>query len=122
MASDEAPLKHLDRMRVAAVTLDQDGFVIHMTETAKAIFDNDINVKDRRLFVRDPDAMALLEDAIDHFKMSRNPKRTTIIVPRQGKSPLFMGLWPSNGPAPAMVYILQRGRPWPLLPKHTQIA
>ncbi|MGI8569427.1 MAG: hypothetical protein ACR2KT_10335, partial [Methylocella sp.] len=51
--SATAPTAALDAMCLAAVALDQDGFVADVNAAAEAIFDNDVKIKDRRLFVRD---------------------------------------------------------------------
>ena len=42
-------------MRLPAIDLDQHGFVADVNATADAVFDHNIKIKDRRLFVRDPD-------------------------------------------------------------------
>ena len=73
-------------MRLPAIALDRQGFVADVNDAADTVFDNDIKIKDRRLFVRDPDARTLLKEAIDQLK---NPPRlffTTLepfIVPRR---------------------------------------
>ena len=56
------------RCACAAIALDQHGFVAEVNAAAEAVFDNDFRIKDRRLFVRDPDARARLKDAIDQLK------------------------------------------------------
>jgi hypothetical protein len=44
----------LNAMRLPAIALDQHGFVAEVNAAAEAVFDNDFRIKDRRLFVRDP--------------------------------------------------------------------
>jgi hypothetical protein len=61
--SDTSPAAALNAMRLPAIALDQDGFVAEVNAAAEAVFDNDFRIKDRRLFVRDPDARARLKDA-----------------------------------------------------------
>jgi len=48
-------------MRLPAMALDQNGFVVDVNTTADAVFDHNIKIKDRRLFIRDPDARTLLK-------------------------------------------------------------
>src|SRR5271154_1104775 len=68
--SASAPTAALEAMRLPAIALDQDGFVADVNAAAEAIFDTDVKIKDRRLFVRDSAARALLKEAIDHVKTS----------------------------------------------------
>jgi hypothetical protein len=48
------PTAALAAMRVPAIALDGRGFVADVNTAAEAVFANDIKIKDRRLFVRDP--------------------------------------------------------------------
>ena len=91
-------------MRLPAIALDQHGFVAEVNAAAEAIFDNDFRIKDRRLFVRDAAARALLKEAIDQLRTSPrlNPSATDpIIVQRQNKLPVIvrMRIWRSDGAA-----------------------
>jgi DNA-binding CsgD family transcriptional regulator len=91
-----SPAAALNAMRLPAIALDQHGFVAEVNAAAEAVFDNDFRIKDRRLFVRDPDAWALLKDAIDQLKTSprRNPLATEpVIVQRQDKLPVIVRIW-----------------------------
>ena len=54
-------------MRLPAIALDRHGFVADVNSAADAVFDNNIKIKDRRLFVRDPDSRTLIKDAIDQL-------------------------------------------------------
>ena len=65
--SGTSPTAVLNAMRLAAIALDQHGFVADVNTTADAVFDHNIKIKDRRLFVRDPDARTLLKEAIDQL-------------------------------------------------------
>jgi DNA-binding CsgD family transcriptional regulator len=100
--SAPAPTAALDAMRLPAIALDQDGFAVGVNGTAEAIFDNDVKIKDRRLFVRDPAARALLKEAIDQLRTS--PRRSPllagpIIVQRQDKLPVIVRIWRFGGAA-----------------------
>jgi DNA-binding CsgD family transcriptional regulator len=67
---------------------------------ADAVFDHNIKITDKRLFVRDPDARTLLKDAVDQLK---GPPRLSpfepVIVPRTDKLPVIVRIWPFDGPA-----------------------
>jgi hypothetical protein len=80
-----------------ALKLDQHGFVADVNAAAETIFDNDVKIKDRRLFVRDPAARALLKEVIDQLRTSPrlNPLATEpIIVQRKNKMPVIVRIWP----------------------------
>jgi DNA-binding CsgD family transcriptional regulator len=102
--SGTPPAAALNAMRLPAIALDQHGFVVEVNAAAEAVFDNDFRIKDRRLFVRDPDARARLNDAIDQLKTSprTDPLVTEpVIVQRQNKLPVIvrMRIWRSDGAA-----------------------
>jgi DNA-binding CsgD family transcriptional regulator len=100
--SGTSPTAALNAMRLPAIALDQHGFVAEVNAAAEAVFDNDFRIKDRRLFVRDPAARALLKEAIDQLKTSPplNPLATEpIIVQRQDKLPVIVRIWPFDGAA-----------------------
>jgi DNA-binding CsgD family transcriptional regulator len=100
--SAPSPAATLNAMRLPAIILDQHGFVAEVNAAAEAVFDNDFRIKDRRLFVRDPAARALLKDAIDELKTlpRRNPLATEpIIVQRKDKLPVIVRTWRFDGAA-----------------------
>jgi DNA-binding CsgD family transcriptional regulator len=100
--SVSSPTAALNAMRLPAIALDQDGFVAEVNAAAEAIFDNDVKIKDRRLFVRDPAARALLKGVIDQLRTSPplNPSATDpIIVQRRDKMPVIVRIWPFDGAA-----------------------
>jgi DNA-binding CsgD family transcriptional regulator len=91
-----APTGALEAMRLPAIALDGDGFVAEANAAAEAVFDNDVKIKERRLFVRDAAARALLNEAIDQLKTS--PRlgplpAGPIIVQRQDKLPVIVRMW-----------------------------
>jgi DNA-binding CsgD family transcriptional regulator len=95
--SAPSPTAALNAMRLPAIALDQHGFVADVNAAAETIFDNDVKIKDRRLFVRDPAARALLKEVIDQLRTSPrlNPLATNpIIVQRQDKMPVIVRIWP----------------------------
>jgi DNA-binding CsgD family transcriptional regulator len=92
-----SPTAALNAMRLPAIALDQHGFVAEVNAAAETIFDNDVKIKDRRLFVRDPAARALLKEVIDQLRTSPrlNPLATDpIIVQRRDKMPVIVRIWP----------------------------
>ena len=100
--SVSSPTAALNAMRLPAIALDQHGFVAEVNAAAETIFDNDVKIKDRRLFVRDPAARALLKEVIDQSRTSPrlNPLATDpIIVQRRDKMPVIVRIWPFDGAA-----------------------
>jgi len=98
--SGTSPTAALNAMRLPAVALDQHGFVADVNAAADAVFDQNIKIKDKRLFVRDPDARTLLKEAIDQLKdLPRLAPFEPVIVPRTDKLPVIVRIWPFDGPA-----------------------
>jgi DNA-binding CsgD family transcriptional regulator len=102
--SGTSPAAAINAMRLPAIALDQHGFVAEVNAAAEAVFDNDFRIKDRRLFVRDPAARALLNEVIDQLRTlpRLNPLVTEpIIVQRRDKLPVIvrMRIWRSDGAA-----------------------
>jgi DNA-binding CsgD family transcriptional regulator len=98
--SGTSPAAALNAMRLPAIALDKHGFVAEVNAAAEAIFDDDVKLKDRRLFVRDPKARALLKEAVDQLKTSLplDPLATApIIVQRQDKLPVLVRTWRFDG-------------------------
>ena len=103
LGSEPTPTATLEAMRLPAIALDQDGFVADANAAAEAIFDDDVKIMDRHLFVRDGAARALLKEAIDQLKTS--PRLSPlpagpIIVPRQDKLPVIVRIWRFGGASP----------------------
>jgi hypothetical protein len=96
-----SPTAVLNAMRLPAVALDQHGFVVDLNVAADAVFDSNIKIMDRRLFVRDTDARELLKEAIDQLK---KPHLIPIvlkpfIVRRRDKVPVVLRIWSFAVPA-----------------------
>ena len=51
----------LNSMHLPAIALDRCGFVVDVNTAAAVVFDDDVKVKDKRLFVRDLEARKLLK-------------------------------------------------------------
>ena len=100
--SGTSPTAALNAMRLPAIALDQHGFIDEVNAAAEVVFDNDVKIMDRRLFVRDPAARALLKEVIDQLRTSShcNPLATDpIIVQRRDKMPVIVRIWPFDGAA-----------------------
>ena len=98
--SGTSPTAALNAMRLPAIALDQHGFVADVNAAADAVFDDNIKIKDKRLFIRDPSARALLKEAIDQLKdLPRLAPFEPVIVPRIDKLPVIVRIWPFDGPA-----------------------
>jgi DNA-binding CsgD family transcriptional regulator len=93
-----APTAALNAMRLPAIALDQRGFVTDVNAAADTVFDQNIKIKDRQLFIRDPDARTLLKEAIEQLKdLPRLAPFEPVIVPRTDKLPVIVRIWPSDG-------------------------
>lgn len=97
-----APTAALNAMRLPAIAIDRDGYVADVNVAADAVFDSNIKIKDRRLYIRDPDSRTLLKETIDQLNMS--PRACSlalepVIVPRKDKLPVIVRIWPFEGPA-----------------------
>ena len=107
-------------MRVPAVVLDGNGFVIEVNAVAEGVFGTDIKIKDRRLFMRDAASRALFNDAIEHLKGPgefNSLDLEPIIVPRTDKLPVIVRMWPfdasGHGQAGRMLLTLNALGPRP---------
>ncbi len=97
-----SPIAALNAMRLPAIAIDQHGFVADVNAAADTVFDHNIKIKDKRLFIRDPSARTLLKEAIDQLKdLPRLAPFEPVIVPRMDKLPVIVRIWPFDGPAHA---------------------
>jgi DNA-binding CsgD family transcriptional regulator len=102
--SERSPTTVLNMVSLPAIALDRHGLVVEVNAAAEAIFDNDVKMKDRRLFVREVKARALLKESIDNLRTPHrlNPLATEpIIVQRQNKLPVIVRIWPCEVAADA---------------------
>jgi hypothetical protein len=100
--SDTSPTTVLNAMRLPAIAIDQHGFVADVNAAADVVFDNDIKIKDRRLFIRNPDARTHLKEAIDRLMDLHRLDSVAlepVIVPRMDKLPVIVRVWPCEGPS-----------------------
>jgi DNA-binding CsgD family transcriptional regulator len=81
------------------VTLDENSFVVDMNAAAQAILDDNVKIRDRRIVLRDAKSRGRLKEAIDSLHMTPrlNLIADRIIVPRIGKLPPILRIWPCSG-------------------------
>jgi hypothetical protein len=87
-------------MRLPAIALDRRGFVVSVNTAANAIFDSDVKMKDKRLFVRNLEARTLLKASLDKLTgpgKSKSLIAEPIIVQRRDKLPVILRIWPFEG-------------------------
>jgi hypothetical protein len=89
----------LNAMHLPAIALDRHGFVVDANAAADGAFDENIRIKNRRLFVRDPDSRTLLKEAIDQLSSLNAWAREPVIVPRTDKLQVIVRIWPFGGPS-----------------------
>jgi DNA-binding CsgD family transcriptional regulator len=90
----------LNAMRLPAIALDWRGFVVSVNSAANAIFDSDVKMKDKRLFVRNLEARTLLKASLDKLTgpgKSKSLIAEPIIVQRRDKLPVISRIWPFEG-------------------------
>jgi DNA-binding CsgD family transcriptional regulator len=97
-----SPTATLNAMHLPAIALDRDGSVVDANAAAEVVFDDNIRIKDRRLFIRDPNSRTLLKEAI--YQMTRPPRPNPlalepVIVHRADKLPVIVRIWPFEGPS-----------------------
>src|SRR5215471_7228086 len=76
--SETPPTTALNVVRVPAIMLDEDGVVADANAAAEAIFDEDVKIKDRRIFVHDAVARELLKAAI--AKLRTTPRLNALVA------------------------------------------
>ena len=92
----------LNSMHLPAIALDRCGYVVDVNAAADAVFDNDVNIKAKHLFVRDAEARALLKASLDELTnpvKSKSLIAEPIIVQRRDKLPVILRIWPFEGAA-----------------------
>jgi DNA-binding CsgD family transcriptional regulator len=96
-----SPTAMLNAMRLPAIALDREGFVVDANSAANSVFDDNIKIRDRRLFVRDLDSRNLIKVAIDQLTGPSHSNLLAVepvIVPRMDNLPVIVRIWPFEGP------------------------
>jgi hypothetical protein len=96
-----SPTAVLNAMHLPAVALDRYGFVVDLNTAADAVFDSNIKIKDRRLFVHDTDARRLLKEALGQLQKPHLIPMVVkpFIVRRRDKVPVVLRIWSFAVPA-----------------------
>jgi DNA-binding CsgD family transcriptional regulator len=92
----------LDLVNQPAVSLDRLGFVIDANPRATGVFDDEIRVRNRRLFVRDKAARSALDVLIDHLRHTPDTEAlpaSPIVVRRETRSAVVIRVLPVDGAA-----------------------
>jgi DNA-binding CsgD family transcriptional regulator len=92
----------LQYVRQPAMALDRLGFVIDTNEQAASNFDEDICIKNRRLFVRDKRARSSLDGFIDQLRTTPDTAAlpaAPIVVRRDARRPVVIRVMPVDGAA-----------------------
>jgi DNA-binding CsgD family transcriptional regulator len=98
-ATPTPPTTTLNAMRLPAISLDRQGFVIDANAAAEVVFDDNIRIKHRRLFVRDTGSRTLLQEAINQLSSLNAWALEPVVVPRMDKLPVIVRIWPCEGPS-----------------------
>jgi len=91
----------LNMLHLPAIALDRRGYVVDVNAAADMIFDDYVKIKDKRLFLRDPEARAILKASLDALTNPANLKSLLaepIIVQRRDKLPVILRIWLFEGP------------------------
>jgi DNA-binding CsgD family transcriptional regulator len=92
----------LDLVHHPAVALDRLGFVLDTNASAERMFDNDVRLKDRRLYVRDKRASALFDSLCEKLRVTPDFSpiaAPAIVVRRERKRPVIIRTMPIPGAA-----------------------
>lgn len=92
----------LHHVHQPALALDRLGFVIDTNAMATVIFDDEIRIRNRRLFVRDKQAKLTLDRFIDQLRTTPDTAAlpaAPIVVRREAKQPVVIRILPVDGAA-----------------------
>lgn len=84
-------------LRQPAILLDCSGHVMDVNAAAEAVFDHDIRIKDRRVFIRDIEVRNTLQLSLDRLKEPVSAlvaEIEPIVVHRRDKLPVILRIWP----------------------------
>jgi DNA-binding CsgD family transcriptional regulator len=90
----------LNLVKQPAIAVDRLGFVIEVNPLAAETFDDEIRIRNRRLFVRDRSAKSALEALTDQIRNTADVaalRASPIVVRREAKSPVVIRVLPVDG-------------------------
>jgi DNA-binding CsgD family transcriptional regulator len=97
LSPPQSSYKSLNVLRQPALLMDDEGCVIEANLAAETVFGPDIQIRDRRLVVRDAAARARLQailTGLGDASKERGAPSEPIVVPRQEKLPILLRIWP----------------------------
>jgi DNA-binding CsgD family transcriptional regulator len=92
----------MNAIRQPAIAIDRQGLVLDVNPDAAALFDSNIDVKNKQLVVADKEASACIEDLVDRLRLTSDVATLPcepIIIRRHGKSPVVSHILPVHGAA-----------------------
>ena len=92
----------LNAVRQPAVAIDRLGFVLDTNPAAEAMFDDCLQIRDRRLFVADATARACVERLTDQLRVTADTAALPcdpIVVRRKRQAPVIVRVLPVHGAA-----------------------
>jgi DNA-binding CsgD family transcriptional regulator len=87
----------MDLVNQAAIAVDRFGFVLTANAAALTLFDDDLHIRSRRLFVADPRAKNALQILLDHMRTTPDTaplRREPFAVRRREKAPVVVRVLP----------------------------
>jgi DNA-binding CsgD family transcriptional regulator len=95
-------MQTLNHIRQPALGIDRNGFVLTVNDRAEQLFDDDIHIRDRRVFVRDRQASQLLDRVLDRLRVTSDLAEVPgepIVIRRERKASVIARLMPIHGGA-----------------------
>ncbi len=92
----------LDRVRQPAMVLDRQGRVLSTNAAAESGFDNEVRVRERRLVVRDKQAMTRIDQLTSMIRSTPDTvalPASPILIRRTNKPPVVLRVLPVDGAA-----------------------
>jgi DNA-binding CsgD family transcriptional regulator len=92
----------LNSVHHPAISIDRFGFVLDVNIAAAELFDDEIRIRNRRLFTTDRQARGLLEELLDGFRMASDIDpfpSDPILIRRRDKVPVLVRILPVHGAA-----------------------
>jgi hypothetical protein len=97
----------LNHIRQPALGIDRNGFVLTANDRAEKLFDDDIHIRDRRVFVRDRQASQLLDRVLDRLRVTSDLAEVPgepIVIRRERRASVIARLMPiAQGKAPEQI-------------------
>jgi DNA-binding CsgD family transcriptional regulator len=95
-------MQTLNHIRQPALGIDRNGLVLTANHSAAQLFDDNIYIRDRRLFVRDRQASQLLDRVLDRLRVTSDLVEVPaepVVIRREAKAPVIARPLPIHGGA-----------------------